>query len=315
MKDLNIDILLSTFNGEHFLREQIASIQRQSHSNWRLLIRDDGSYDGTTRVVQEFAATDERILILPVGSHMGPVGSYSLLLQASNADYVMLCDQDDIWYPDKISLTLAKMISVEGQSEDGTPVLIHTDLKVVDRHGVVMADSFWQFQHLDPGIAASLNRLVVQNVATGCTMMINSPLLSLVVPVPGAAVMYDWWIALVACALGRVAHLEDKTVGYRQHGANHLGAVKMSLSPGTLIHRIWQEVSEGRARRSLCDALDQADAFLESYGDRLDHDKKSLLESFTSLGREGFIKRRQMILENRFFKCGFPRNVGMFLRI
>src|SRR5690606_39057310 len=136
---------------------------------------------------------------------------------------VMFSDADDCWFPDKISLTLDLMRVVE-KDEGGarTPTLVHTDLAVVDRDLRPIADSLWQYQGVNPDLT-SLNRLLIQNCVTGCTVMVNRPLRELASPIPPGVVMHDWWMALVASSFGRIARIARPTLLYRQHGRNDTG--------------------------------------------------------------------------------------------
>src|SRR5829696_7008565 len=93
------DILLATFNGARFLPEQLASIEAQTHGGWRLIVRDDGSDDGTRSIIEAFAERHgERVRFLRDGrSQLGACGNFAALLEASDAPYFMFCDQDDVW--------------------------------------------------------------------------------------------------------------------------------------------------------------------------------------------------------------------------
>ena len=142
----------------------------------------------------------------------------------------MFCDQDDVWFPDKIAVTLGKMQELEGRHGGERPLLVHTDMKVADGNLRVVADSLWRYQKSDPVRGEALNRLLVQNCATGCSMMINRALCDLALPIPAEAMMHDWWLVLVAAAFGTIGHCAEPTLLYRQHGANDVGAKKWSLA-------------------------------------------------------------------------------------
>jgi hypothetical protein len=219
-------ILLSTYNGAEFVTEQIESIQRQTVSDWMLLVRDDGSSDETAPIVRQLADRDRRILLTEDSrGNLGPAASYGLLLEwaaEAGARYVALSDQDDVWRPDKLARELELLRSREAEVGADTPILVHSDLTVVAEDLSVLHPSFLRFQGLEREAGAPLGRLLVQNFVTGCTVVLNRALVDVATPLP-KVVMHDWWLALCAAALGQLAYLPEPTVLYRQHGRNATG--------------------------------------------------------------------------------------------
>lgn len=145
-------ILLGTYNGSKYVREQIKSIQYQTHEEWVLLVRDDGSSDETVELVDALAQDDPRITILDdEHGNVGASRNFSLLAQEAlrqDADYIMFCDQDDIWLPNKVWLSLERMIQLESGSPTGTPALVHSDLIVTDENLKILHKSFSKMQHI-----------------------------------------------------------------------------------------------------------------------------------------------------------------------
>jgi glycosyltransferase involved in cell wall biosynthesis len=302
-----IDILLATYNGKAHLAEQIESLLNQKFGDWRLLVRDDGSGDGTADLLESYAERlGGRIRILPNhGVRLGPAGNFSELMRNSVADYVMFCDQDDVWLPEKTGSTLEKMKEMEAEYGREAPLLVHTDFRVVDGKLNVIADSGWRYQKTEPE-RKSLNRLLVQNVATGCTVMINGALRDRALPVPPEAMMHDWWLALVAGAFGRIGSLPRPLLFYRQHGINTVGAKSWSLWP-----LVRQALSQGEVRGALLKTQRQAGSFLERYQDLLTGEDRRMVEAFSRLGEGGFFQKRYSMLRYGFFHAGFLRKVGM----
>lgn len=220
-----IDILLSTYNGARFLAEQLNSILEQDAGEFRLCIRDDGSTDGTIALIDEFARRDGRIsLITDDLGNLGPQRSFLELIERSNADTMMLADQDDVWLPGKISVTRAKLAGLESSAPEDTPAAVFTDMKVVDENLNVIADSFWNYQKLDPSIARDWRLLLAQNVVPGCTLMFNRAAKSVILPFALPEMMHDHWIASRVAKYGLVGFLAEPTMLYRQHGENAEGA-------------------------------------------------------------------------------------------
>jgi glycosyltransferase involved in cell wall biosynthesis len=222
-----ISICMATYNGEQFLRPQLESILAQSNQDWQLLIRDDGSGDDTVRIVEDYAARlPRRIkLVADNGSRLGASLNFGKLLEYADTEYIMFSDQDDVWLPNKIELTLNAMKAAE-QIYPDKPILIHTDLQVMDSELNIIADSMWSYQKLFPDVGDSLSKIMAQNVVTGCTVMINKRARAVSIPVPTEAIMYDWWIALNVCRYGKIVYVSIPSIFYRQHSMNQIGAQK-----------------------------------------------------------------------------------------
>jgi len=271
-----LTIVLSTYNGERYLREQIDSILDQTYKDWVLLIRDDGSADATNRIIDEYIARDPRIVRLnDLRGNLGPCRSFLELLSHVKTPYFMLCDQDDVWLPRKIEVTLAPLVA------DGVPQLVFTDLKVVDETLVETASSFMAYSRFNPIASKRLSKLIIQNTVVGCTVAGNQELLCAakatdVHSLPSSIMMHDWWLALVACAFGKLIYVDQPTILYRQHGNNCLGARASGL------RRYSQLLMEGRpwrkAQHYLNKVVNQAECFVICYSDGLrDEQKKTIL--------------------------------------
>jgi glycosyltransferase involved in cell wall biosynthesis len=312
-----IDILLATCNGEPFLEEQLDSLLAQTCRGWRLLVRDDGSSDGTREILENYRSRyPDLIMIIPSeGQNLGACGNFSCLLGQADAPYVMFCDQDDVWLPEKIETTLAAMQELERQHGVASPLLIHTDLKVVDEQLTVIGESLWRFQGAKPQRLTKLNRVLMQNFATGCTVMINRALRDLTVPVPKGARIHDWWLALVATAFGRVAAVASPTVLYRQHGRNDSGAVRWDFIAEVQVFFLRERRQAAIARRDsvLASLEGQATAFADRYEERLSPAERRMLHSFCSLRSRNFIMRRYLMLRYGFFYSNALWNLGMLL--
>jgi len=220
-----ITILLSTFNGGKYLTSQLDSIVGQTNQHWKLLIRDDGSKDETLTIIKSYVKNypDKISIIDSDNKRLGACQSFNSLLQQADTQYTMFCDQDDIWLPDKIDLTLKKMIKME-KNEPALPVLIHTDLTLVDTEEKVIHPSFWSHIRLNPE-ANTFSYIAGTNNVTGNTMMINEALKQKTGNIPETALMHDWWIAMVASRFGSIGYIESSTILYRQHSSNEVGAV------------------------------------------------------------------------------------------
>ncbi|MGB8225666.1 MAG: glycosyltransferase family 2 protein [Sedimentisphaerales bacterium] len=305
-----ISIIMATYNGEQYLSEQIKSILEQSNKEWQLIIRDDNSEDNTNEVIKKYTQKyPENIkLASDRDSHIGTSQNFLHLLNHADIDYVMFCDQDDVWLPDKIEITFNKMRVIEEKFGAAMPALIHTDLKVVDKNLNIVSDSFWKFQHLFPQRGKTLNRLLVQNVITGGTVMINKALKNKIKLLPEQIIMYDWWISLVTAAFGKIDYVPKATVLYRQHDSNNIGAKKWSLSYIMNKARL-----NGSNFKSILQTQLQAKAFLDVFRDELTEKDIDLLNAYSTLSQQSFFIKRLNLIKYSFFKMGFLRNIGLFL--
>ena len=243
-----IVILMPTFNSARFLQEQVDSLLAQTHQNFLVVTRDDGSSDNSVALIEAYAEANPGRFhsIAGDGRNLGASGTFAHLLahalaHRSEADfqftYVVFCDHDDVWYPHKIAVTLARMQALEAQYS-GIPLLVHSDLRVVDGERRQIAPSFVDYQGIQPH-RNGLGRLLVCNTVTGCTAMINQELAIRMLPIPQGAIMHDWWMALVASAFGKIAYIDEALLDYRQHGENTLGAKEYRRSERpTLVHRL-----------------------------------------------------------------------------
>ncbi len=221
MNNKKVTILLSTYNGDKHLKELLDSLHSQSYSQFNIIVRDDNSADTTLKILNSY-----RLQVIPASENIGAKCSFSTLLdyaiQNDDGHYFMFCDQDDIWESDKVEKTLLKMQSMEKKYGD-IPLLVHTDLKVVDEKLNMIDESFMRFQYIEAR-HNKLNNLLMQNTITGCTMMINRELAELSLPIPNDSVMHDWWQGLIASQFGSIGYLEDTTILYRQHANNTVGS-------------------------------------------------------------------------------------------
>ncbi len=222
---MKTDILLSTYNGAAFLDDLMQSLYGQTNMDWELFIRDDGSSDNTRNLLEGYREKDKnRITIIEDNKkHLGPKRSFEQLLQKSEAETIMFCDQDDYWLPGKIKNTLAKMKELEQRYPD-VPAMVFSDLTVVDKLLREVHPSFWKFIKVDPDNVFNIYRLLINNPVVGCTVMINKRVKSLVLPFPEQAVMHDWWIALNVAREGVADYLAKPTILYRIHEKNWMGA-------------------------------------------------------------------------------------------
>ncbi len=287
-----IDILLATYNGEAFLEEQLDSIAAQTHGDWQLIARDDGSSDRTVAILDAFRARhSDKVVVLRDGDgNLGLVQNFSRLMEVSDAPYAAFCDQDDVWMPEKLELSLAKMRELEREHGAETPLLVFTDLTVVDEALKVIHPSFWDAAGLKPAWSRILNRILTQNVATGCTILSNPPLLRLATPLPRDAVVHDWWLTLAASAFGAIAFVQVPSVLYRQHSRNVMGGRPPRLT-AVLLRAIDLVMGHPVKGDDVTAVFIQARGFLSQYATQLSGSQRETLATFLEIPRHGALRR------------------------
>ena len=307
-----IDILMATYNGEKYLRQQIDSILNQSFTDWRLIIRDDGSHDNTLSIINEYTENhkDKIILLSDNEKSCGAKYNFFCLIKNSLSEYVMLADQDDVWEKDKVKHAYDNIVKMEGQVPDYTPVLLYGDLKVTDSSLNIVSRSMFQMQKLD-GSKNEFRDYLVQNNVTGCTVIFNSHLRKMCSLMPENAIMHDWWLALIAAAFGRTFYMKDNDILYRQHGNNTEGAKNLK-SPVYLLKKLF---NRSEVKATLINTYNQAEAFKEIFGKNLDEKNKEIIDAYISLKNSGKLKKYRIIKKYGFMKSGLARKLGYILYI
>lgn len=241
-----IDILLSTYNGANYLREQLDSLFAQSFRDWRIIIRDDGSSDDTLKIVEEYRTRHPGMMeILPARGNLGYFGSFMKLLSHSSAPYVMFCDQDDVWMKEKISITFSVIQQCEAQWPNA-PILVHTDLTVVDsRLGLISKSKWKDLRWVPDTYVRDPKSLMVVPLVSGNTCIFNSHAREVSLEKKETIDAHDTWVALrTMVSGGRIVNLPFSTILYRRHERVASGpprrvnigyAMRLLLKPGRII--------------------------------------------------------------------------------
>jgi len=211
-----IVILMATYNGGLYLEKQIQSIISQSYTNWQLIIRDDGSVDNSIEVIKKFKELDSRVKqIITQSTKHGSCANFSELYSWVKTnykmEYLMFCDQDDIWLSNKIEVSLNILKQTE-QINRNAPCLVYGRLHIMDELGHELKEEI-NYTHYHP----QFNNIIIQNPMFGCTMMINKELIDLMAYIPNDIENHDYWVALIAVFFGRCTAIQEKIILYRQH--------------------------------------------------------------------------------------------------
>lgn len=307
-----IEVLLATYNGEKFVREQIYSVlnnfDKISGYECKILVSDDKSTDKTVQIIKSLQEQEPRILFLDGEKKGGVRSNFYYLLEHTDADYVFFCDQDDLWLPDKISVFLERFKSEE-VSYNG-PILVHSDLCVADANLSPINVSMFDYQKINKN--PSFVELIVSNSVTGCVMACNRELIEGVKKSQiQNSIMHDWYIGLYASAFGRILFIEKSFILYRQHGGNQVGAKSFLIKDIFNLKGLRGKVKN--ASDSVIKTKKQAELFFSDFNEKLDKANKDILNSYISSFEEGqFFKRLKLFLFKDVNKKGLLRNIVFF---
>lgn len=299
---MKVNILMATYNGEKFLAQQIESIQKQTFKEWNLLIRDDGSSDKTCDIIRNFTSKDSRIRFINENEHhnLGVIKSFFMLVNYEVADFYFFSDQDDVWLPEKLSVSLE---AAKHKASD-VPLLVYTDLKVVNQELNILQDSMIRAQshHANTTLLPELT----ENTVTGGTMMINHALAEKWFT-PNDILMHDWFLALLAASLGEIIYLDLPTQLYRQHDNNVLGARTMDKrfkilreGPKSIFTRYWKLIHDSQKQASL---------IVDKYGDIMTANDLELIKCFIKIDKQPFMTRLRWLWKYGYSKNQFKHQV------
>lgn len=317
-------VILCTYNGEKYLEKQIKSIMEQDREDFCLLYSDDGSTDSTKAILQSLQEKyGRRMRAFPRPMHSGSPAKHFLSIlsalakgevETDNLEYIFLADQDDEWFPDKLSKTISVIKEEERKYGESLPILCHTDCSLVNSRGELLAKSYRRYQKL-PGASYRFSRLLLQNHVTGASVGINKALLQYCKEIPAEVKMHDHWLALLANCFGEIQYLPYASYAYRQHGENVLGAKKASV------------LRECEERLAASKEKDKEDAIHSSYralfsqgrelkrlfGEKIPKEKKRVLEAFLSLEEKSRLGKIMTMALFGIYPYPLYRGIGAML--
>ena len=293
-----VAVLLAVYNGERYILELLESLHLQTWSNYICYIHDDGSQDRTMEIVESFCERhSDHFYVLEGPPQGGAKNNFLYLMNNVEEEYLMFCDQDDIWMPDKIEKTLLRMQEKEKNHSD-IPVLVYSNLEVIDSFKNIIHSSFYQYMNLDPR-KNSLKEVLFKNVCWGCTIMINKALWNeakAIIP-SKAFEIHDWPCACIASAEGRISYIDEPLVQYRQHTANVVGAAKEKTIIEKGIRAIKDMTGFYKRKRYYVERPRRmAEALLSLH--LLDQETRKLLEEFTAIQTKNKFHRVAFYIKN-----------------
>lgn len=288
-----VSVALATYNGAFFLTEQLQSLVDQTHLPTQVILCDDGSTDDTLQIATRFS-TELPLRIIRNGKSLGVVENFKKAVSLCTGEYIALCDQDDVWYPDKLEQSVAMLASIDGD----VPALIYSDLEVVDKELNTVASSFWQLTARKPS-DIDFVKLLLGNVVTGCTVMMNQTMAIEMQRMPEGVEMHDFWLALIAYGIGHCAYIDKPTIKYRQHGSNVTSTEQINIQ--TKLSQTGRFLLDSAyASTYKLDAIRQGERFFDLYGDRLSIYNRKALENVIALKAKHPLLRKMYVMNIKY---------------
>lgn len=309
-----IDVIMASYNGEKFIEEQIKSIlinfDNVSNYECRLLISDDLSQDNTAEIIKKNVLKDKRIIFVDGNKKGGVRENFEFIMKFAQADYIFFSDQDDFWIPNKILIFIENFLKIE-KNKINTPILIHSDLCVVDENLLAINTSMFNYQKINKN--PTFAEIMTGNSVTGCAMACNNILLNSIKENKGInnSIMHDWYIAMYASAFGVLSFIDKPLVLYRQHQSNQVGAKSLKLNDILKKNNIINIINKSKI--SIEKTKQQAHIFLSNFGNYLDEDKILILKMYIESSSLNIFDRLKLFLFKNINKKGFLRNVVFFM--
>lgn len=282
-----IDILMSTYNGEKYLENQLLSLLMQRYKDWTLYIRDDGSTDSTLAIIERFSQLDQRIRLVEQGDNLGYGASFMKLMQYSTADYIAFCDQDDIWFEDKLLRCLEQ---AEQLNDDITPLLVCCQgYTYADQTGTITGTLTPQYQ-----AKALQNFLFLNGGYQGCLFLVNKAMVDIARTYTKPVHGHDNIMCLIAHSFGVVHFLKIPLMLYRQHRFNLSGNVGISF-----LNKLKNFFRSGAVVVTPV-AYNQQKDFFNFFKDKISSQNKEIYERYFSFPSLSRLDRIMLVIKNGF---------------
>jgi len=299
-----IAVLMATYNGEKFLKEQLDSILAQTYQHFNIYISDDGSTDATVNILSSYQKQYPEKFFYTVNElNLGVVKNFEWLIQNSNEEYIALADQDDIWKSNKLESELNKLISIENNE----PAMVHSDLTMIDADGNILQKSFLKFRKIKLSNRKSIHKIISHNGVMGCTLLFNQKLKDNILPFPDNLDVHDYWIALVSEVVGQRYTIFEPLVNYRIHTNNTSNNIKKIQYKRNIFMRLINKDALpfiGLGRDKVIETL------LSRFSDSLDANQVNIIHAFLSYLRQDknplfiiyYVIKYNLIREDFFYR-------------
>lgn len=286
-----VDIVMATYNGAKYVEEQLRSFCHQTYAEWRCIVHDDGSTDGTQDILRAWAQQDKRIVFIEDGiQHLGPAKHFLHILQYSDAPWVMWSDQDDVWFDHKI----ATMLQAGANASFTGAGVVYANAELWSETEGVIAHRNTLFYPTSLRDALFLNSGI-----QGASALFNSSMRDILRTPLSSYAMHDHVLLLAGLTMGKVVYLNEALMYYRQHDNNVTGH-----APGSRTKKVqlmWANRHVPVVSREHYNGLA---AFYRQYKPQLNEEDRQLIETFLLLPEQSWWKRLRTIRKEHFTLLG-----------
>lgn len=257
-----ISIAMATYNGSKYLCEQLDSILSQTVQDFELIVCDDCSTDNTMSILREYSSKDERIRIYQNKQNLGFKDNFSKAISLCNGEYIALCDQDDIWLEDHLSLLYTSLL-------ENNAVLACGDAIIIDENGIEKGFTSSYLDGMDMVPQSDFDKarhiLLCENTFQGSTMLMRKALTDVLMPIPADVCFHDTWIAAFACFSGGITYVHTPVLKYRRHsleitnGKRRMSALRKFIGATLVNHSLKDRQTIVDEILSRCKSLNSAD--------------------------------------------------------
>ncbi|MDR1005480.1 MAG: glycosyltransferase [Bacteroidales bacterium] len=284
-----ITILLATFNGEKYVEQQIESIIKQSFKDWNLIIHDDGSTDNTLSIIRKWQEIDTRIKIIEDKIvFCSSAANFMHLLTFATSDFVMFCDQDDVWLENKLQVMYDVIIT----KNNALPQVVYANAEIWNADGTFNGKiPFWEPKHLR-------DTLFLNGGIHGCVSIFNSKILTLMLEQKHTPAMHDHLLLLVGLAFGEVTYMDDVVLWFRRH--------PQAVTNGTEIKKSRLASLLNCANFPVIDCKHYIGVlhFYQDYNKLFNDSQRTLIECYLSLPKMNLLCRLLKIIRYKFTHGG-----------
>lgn len=302
---ISVTVLMSTYNGEKYLREQLDSIFAQKNVSVELVVRDDASSDRTVDILKEYQKIHEKMIIINDRKNLGACNSFLYLIRTyTQGKYFALADQDDIWDADKLVIAVKAIETVEKKKSD-IPLLYYSNLRVVNEK-----NEFGRMSHSTPHVSKNRYAALIENLATGCTVVYNRDLANLAKSAqPEQYSMHDVWLYRVAKIFGEAIYDFEPHINYRQHAENVVGTSIKKVS----LRKIEREL-KWMLDTKQSEWYTDIEIFYNQFFARMNEDtQKACLKILNS--KCGIKSKFDLIMDKRYRSNSSYRNIKFIIKV
>lgn len=305
-----IDIVIATFNGELYVAEQLDSIIACNEFVKlinKIIVSDDCSTDKTLEILKEYSRVYKNIYVTINKGQHGVAGNFENALNVTEANYVILCDQDDVWNPHKLEVLYEGITKIEN-GDDNIPCVFFSDLEIVDDKLNVIHKSYFEMIDIKPERFFNKNTVLLMNVVPGCSMIVNRRLIEIALPIKQNQIyIHDWWLLLIAFFGGSVGYSKESTFKYRQHDYNVFGTKKRGI-----IEKSTDSLKEFFKKDKFYSVAEDVHQRLVQHKI---HAKTPIIKQFLETKNNSRLDQLRFMFQNKFYYHSVLRNIKLVLLV